>query len=175
MSQDLRVWLCLLFRTISQGILSSMIHNNITLLFSDLSGQKPYFLRCMLLKLLYWGNFPVLSCFWLIQFCVLLGKTMLIVTYWFRRFLAVAAYQVCLHWLFNVLLQIRCMYNLMLKGREDSPLRMKLEQSWTRVVRAHHHSEITTGPRLLPSQLCFLSFFSFSMFYPFRHSNASLF
>ena len=74
MSQDLRVWLCLLFRTISQGILSSMIHNNITLLFSDLSGQKPYFLRCMLLKLLYWGNFPVLSCFWLIQFCVLFGE-----------------------------------------------------------------------------------------------------
>lgn len=60
----------------SRVILNSMIHNNLSLLFSDLLGEalKPASQGLCCFKLLQWGNFTVLSCFWLIQFCVLLGK-----------------------------------------------------------------------------------------------------
>lgn len=58
------------------------------------------------------------------MFC--LGKTSLIVSYWFRCFLTASACQVCLHWLFNVLLQITYMYNLVLRSTENPPLCMKL-------------------------------------------------
>lgn len=59
-----------------QVLLNNMIHNDILLLFSDLLGEalKPASLGLCSFKLLQWGNFTVLSCFWLIQFCVLLGK-----------------------------------------------------------------------------------------------------
>lgn len=62
------------------------------------------------------------------SYVLCLGWTILIVHYWFRCFLTVAAYQVCLHWLFNVLLQITKMYCSIL----NSPLCTGLVQPWVK-------------------------------------------
>lgn len=118
----------------------------------------------------------MLSCFWLIQFCVLFGKDNADSVLLIQMFSGGS----CLPGLPSLTFQCCVTNNLHVPFDVEGHGRLPTAREVGAVlnhrgVRAYHHSEITACPRLLSSQFCFLSCFFSSMFYSFIHSNAPLF
>lgn len=78
MREDVSVWLCLSFRSITSSqvmLLNSVIHSHVCCYFlTSWADTKAACQALCSFKFLQWGNFTALLCFWLIQLCVLLGK-----------------------------------------------------------------------------------------------------